>query len=229
MEISIKKTARIIGMLYLFCLLFGLFTLVYIPAKIVVDGDAAATARNIMANRPLWCAGIVVQVLVLLSDIAISTLFYFLFRPINKPLALLTSFLRLITDALQCMGLLFLLSPLLLLNGDSYLKAFSLPQLQSFTMLASNLFIYDNLITLLFFGFHLILLGYLIYKSNYFPKVLSTSIVIAGACYLINSFSLFIFPAFDNIIFPFILVPSFVAECSLAIYLTIKGIKSSGS
>ena len=84
-----------------------------------------------------------------------------------------------------------------------------------------------NAISLVFFGFACLSLGYLVYKSNYLPRAIGALLVIAGACYLINSFSHFLNPAFAATLMPTIFVPIFVAELSLTLWLIVKGVDAA--
>jgi hypothetical protein len=82
-------------------------------------------------------------------------------------------------------------------------------------------------IGLIFFGCGIIILGYLIFKSGYFPKTIGILLQIAGICYLINSFALILYPKLADQLFPFILLPSFVGELSLGLWMLIKGVNTT--
>jgi len=83
-------------------------------------------------------------------------------------------------------------------------------------------------VALIFFGCFCIIAGYLIFKSGYFPKIIGVLMEIAGLCYLIDSFALIVAPNFANLIFPGILLPSFVGETSLCLWLIVKGVNVQG-
>jgi hypothetical protein len=80
-------------------------------------------------------------------------------------------------------------------------------------------------ISLIFFGCFCIVAGYLIFKSGLFPKTLGVLFQIAGVCYMINSFALIVSPPLANVLFPAILLPSFIGELSFALYLAIFGVR----
>ena len=117
-----------------------------------------------------------------------------------------------------------LLMPLFLLGDAEYLKSIDPHQLQAMAYLAIKSHGYGFGLGLIFFGCECLILGYLIFKSGYFPKAIGVLMQLAGICYLINSFSLILAPKFADSIFPFILLPPFIGELSLCLWLLIKGV-----
>ena len=117
-----------------------------------------------------------------------------------------------------------LMVPLFFLGNEDYLKAFDPHQLQVLAYVAIKAHGYGFGIGLIFFGFECIIDGYLIFTSGFLPKFLGVLILIAGLCYLTNSFALILFPAFSDFIFQIILTPTFIAELSMCLWLLIKGV-----
>jgi Domain of unknown function (DUF4386) len=216
--------ARVAGVFYLAIILLGLFGEVFVRGALVVSGDAAATANNIVSSPLLWRAGIVGDLLMQVCDIPMIVIFYLLLRPVSESLALFATFTNLIQTAVLVVNKLNLLIPLFLLGNASYLKAFSPEQLHALSALAINLHGFGFGIGLIFFGFACLATGYLIYRSGYFPKVLGVLMFIAGLSYLVNSFALLLAPSFAAAIFPGILIPAFIGELSLALWLIVKGV-----
>ena len=111
-----------------------------------------------------------------------------------------------------------------LLGSPDYLKAFEPQQLHALAYVAIKADAYGFGIGLIFFGFACLVLGYLIFRSGYLPKTIGVMMQIAGLCYLTNSFALLLAPTFADRIFPAILVPAFIGELSLCLWLLVKGV-----
>jgi hypothetical protein len=220
---SLKKTARIAGILILIITVFAPFSMMYIPSTLIVPGDAAETAGNIMASEGLFRLGIVSDAIVFLLEIAITVLLYMLLKPVNKTLSLVAAFARLAMTVVQGINLLNQFAALLLLSGVGYLKAFEPGQLHALVLLFLSAHESVTLIWGIFFALHLFFLGYLVYKSGYIPRILGILLVIASLCYLIQSFGIILLPEFEN---AFSLV-GFVSIVELAfpLWLVIKGVR----
>jgi len=128
---------------------------------------------------------------------------------------------NLVAIAVESASKLFLLPSLFVLGNASYLQAFTPEQLHVLAYLSNRLHTYGFNISLIFFGFECLLLGYLIFKSHFLPKILGILMQIAGVSYLTNSFALLLAPTLVNIA---VLVPAFIAELSLALWLLVRGV-----
>src|SRR5262249_6703590 len=140
-------------------------------ARFVVPGDAAATAANVLANETLFRLWFAAALLAVACHVAYTVLFYDLFKPVNRSIALLAASVSLVACALQAFAALFQLAPLLLLGGDSPLGA-SQGQAQALALLSLDLHAQAFNIYLIFFGLWLIPTGYLIFRSTFFPRVI---------------------------------------------------------
>ncbi len=223
-ESSPQVYARIGGLLYLVIILTGLVAEIFVRGRLVVPDNAVVTAQNIATSQLLWRIGIVCDLIAHVCDVPLVLILYLLLKPVSKPLALLAVFFTLTQTAVLVATKLNLFAPLLLLGNAEYLKAFAAPQLDALMYLAIRL---DSLgfgVGLIFFGFACLVLGYLIYRSNYLPRTLGILLQITGLCYLTNSFALVLAPAFAAVIFPGILLPAFVGELSLCVWLLVKGV-----
>ena len=225
--ISIKKIARIGGILYLLIIVAGIFTELFVRGNLIVPGDATATANNIMASQLLWRIGIACDLLMHVCDVPLMVIFYVLLRPVNKNLALLAVLFTLVQTAVMVATKLNLFMPIFLSGNAEYLKAFNAQQLHALTFLSIKSDENGFGIGLIFFGFACIVNGYLIFRSSYLPRILVVMLQIAGVCYLINSFALILAPSFANTIFPAILIPSFIGELSLCLWLLVKGVNET--
>ena len=157
-------------------------------------------------------------------DVPVIVVLYYLLRPVSRSLALFATLINLVQTAMLVANKMNLLVPLLLLENSSYLAAFSSEQLHALSSLAIKAHGYGFGIGLIFFGVACLVRGYLIFKSGFLPKALGVLMAIAGLSYLINSFALLLAPSFATAIFPGILMPAFVGELSLTLWLIVKGV-----
>ncbi|MBS1508833.1 MAG: DUF4386 domain-containing protein [Bacteroidetes bacterium] len=218
------RYARIGGVIYLIIIVAGIFGEAFVRNRLVVPGDAAATASNIMASPFLWRMGIAVDLIMQMCDLPVMMILYVLLKPVNKNVALLTLLFNIIQTAVLVANKLSLLMPLFVLGDGAYLTAFNPQQLQSLSYLFIKLHGYGFAVGLIFFGVVCLLEGSLIRVSGFIPKTIGLLMQVAGVCYLINSFALILFPTLADALFPFILLPCLLAELSLALWMTIKGV-----
>ena len=214
--------ARVGGVLYLVIIAAGLNGELFVRGSIVVSGDAAATARNLVASPALWRGGIAGDLVMHLCDVGLMLVFYVLLSPVSRTLALLAVLFNLIQTAVLVANKLNLLLPLFLLGDARYLDAFTPQQREALSYVAVRTHAYGFGVGLIFFGATCIVLGSLIFRSGYLPKTLGILMQLAGVCYLANSFLLVLAPQFASTLF---LLPSFVAELSLALWLLVKGVE----
>src|SRR5437868_2861286 len=222
-EASPQLYARTGGALYLILIVLGFFAQ-FTLNKAVVSGNAAATATNIMSTESLWRFGIAAEFVALLCVITLAMIYFVLLRPVSRELNLLATFLRLIGIAVEAVATLNLVAALFPLGNMASLKAFTAEQLYALAALAIKLHAHGYSLALLFFGACFLVHGYLIFNSGFLPKVLGILIQIAGLCYLTNSFTLVLYPAVANQVFLAIILPVFVAETSLSLWLLVKGV-----
>jgi Domain of unknown function (DUF4386) len=222
-QTSPQVYARIGGLLYLMIILAGALGEIFIRGKLIVSGDAASTASNIMASQSLWRIGIAGDLIMHVFDIPVMLALYVLLRPVNKNLALMAILFNLIQTAVLVANKLNLLMPLFLLGNADYLKTFDPNQLYALAYLFVRA--HDNGfgIGLIFFGFACLTYGYLIFRSGYFPRILGVLIAIAGLSYLTDSFALILAPTSAGTVFP-ILVLALIGELSLCLWLIVKGV-----
>ena len=219
--------ARTGGIAYLIIIVAGALGELFIRNTLIVTGDAAATANNIAASPLLWRIGIAGDLFMHVCDVVVILALYTLLKPVNKNLALLAVLFNLIQTAVLVANKMNLLMPLFLSGSEDYLKAFNPQQLQALTYISVKAHGYGFGVGLIFFGFTCLIEGYLIFKSGFFPKILGVLMQIAGLCYLLNSFTMILAPGFANLIFPAVLIPSFIGELSLCLWLIVKGVNVS--
>jgi hypothetical protein len=225
-KLSPSGYARIAGILYLIITVASIFAHFYVPGELIVPGDAAVTAENIMASETLFRLGAIgSELIILLSEVLLSIVLYELFKPVNKTLSLLAAVSRLIMTTIHGLNLLNYFFVLLLLSGAAYLTVFEPNQVHALVSLFLDAHSYGFTIGIAFLVPHVLILGYLIFKSGFFPKVLGILFVIAGFGYLIDSFALLLSPTYQTTPV-FIALPIAIAEIAFPLWLLIKGVNN---
>ena len=228
-DITLRQAARIAGLAYLiFIFILGGFTNFIARQPLIVPGDAATTATNIMASESLFRMGIAGGAILLVADLVVAWALYIFLKPVNRSLSLLAGWFRLLFVAFSGIALLNLFRVLLLLSGADYLTVFETGQLQAQVMLLVGAHDYGINISYVFFGLNIFLLGYLIFKSDYVPRILGVLLIVASVGYQIDSFASFLSSDYaDNeaLFFVFVGGPAIIAEFSLTLWLLIKGVK----
>ena len=219
-ETSPRLTARIAGVFYLLTLVARMVVEISVRNRLVVSDDAAATATNILAHESLWRWGFAADIIAFASYIALTALLYELFKPVNRSLSLVAAFFSLAAAVVQAISSLFHLAPLVLLGGAPYLRVFTVEQLQALALVFLRLraAAYHN-IGLVFFGLYCLLIGILILRSIFLPRILGVLMVLAGLSYL-----LFLSPALARSLQPYILVLPGVGQISLTLWLLVIGV-----
>jgi hypothetical protein len=224
---SPQQLARIAGGLYLIIIVGGFFAIGYVPAAIVVSGDAAATAHNIQAHELLYRLGLVAHIIVLVCNIPLALIFYDLFKVVNRRLSLLVVFFTLVGTAVEGANLLNQFAPLLLLGGGHYLSVFTTEQLQALAYMPLDSQAISYNIQQVIYAGYLLAAGYLVFRSSFLPRVIGVLLAIGGLCYLTYSFADFLAPGFAAHLVPYIQLPSGLAELSLCLWLLVMGVNVS--
>ena len=223
-ENSPQRYARIGGALYLAIIVLGAFAEGFVANKLVVAGDAATTAANILASPGLWRLSVAGDLIVVLCAVPLLWIEYLLLRPVSKQLVLLAVLFNLASLAVEAISKVFLLVVMPTLGSADYLKAFDPHQLEILANLALSSHDVAFNIALIFFGFTCIVNGYLIFRSGYLPEFVGVLMQIAGLCYLTACFAALFAPAFADLITPAILLPPLIGESSFCLWLLVKGV-----
>jgi len=220
-----KKTARMAGFLYLIYMVITIVADKLARSPLIVLGDAATTARNIMASAWQFRIGFVSDLVGAVLFLLTAWALYVLLKPVNKNLALLFLLLNLGGVAVWCFSDLFLIASQLLVSGADYLKVFQADQLQALSML--SLYIYKNGfwgIAQIFFSAWLFPLGYLVFKSGFLPRILGVVLMVECFCWLMYPIQFFFFPG--NVVLTYLSsAAGFIGEFSLMLWLLIMGAK----
>ena len=218
-ESSPRLMARIAGALYLLTIVTGIFSAGYVSGKLVVNGDAAATAANILAHRGLFQLAFAVYLIEMACQIALTALFYDLLKPAGRSVSLVAAFLGLTGGIIKTLSRLFFIAPLFILGGAHYLSVFSAEQLQALALLFLKVNDRGAGIALVFFGFYALLTGYLIIKSTFLPRILGVLSVLGGLGWLT-----FLYPPLGSRLFPFIAIFAILGAASLIFWLFVFGV-----
>ena len=194
-ETSPLVRARLAGFWYLLANLFAPITLLYLPARFIVRGDAAATASNIMASESLFRLGVGLSLFTFIAQIFLALVLYQLLNVVNKNMAALMVIFALMAVPIAMLNELNQLAAVLLLSGADYLKAFTAAQLQALVYAFLRLHGQGLNIAQIFWGLWLFPMGYLVFKSGFLPRVLGLLLIVAGFGYVIQSFASLLWPS----------------------------------
>jgi Domain of unknown function (DUF4386) len=192
-----------------------------IMPKLVIPDNIEQTAQNITAHHGMFVAAILCYLVTFLEDVVIAWALFYLLAPVNRSLSLLTAWFRLIYTAVVLYGWLNLVHAFRLLNTPDYLTLFGPQQLHAQLRLLLSSFRYDWSMSLVIFGIHLVLLGYLIYRSGYIPRIIGILLVIDGLGWIIDSLQPYLYP---NAHLGFLFI-TFFGELVFMLWLLIRGWK----
>lgn len=213
---------RTAGAMYLAIIALGLFGEIVVRGTLVVPGAAPATLAAIAAQPGLWRLGVAGDLLMHLLDVPVMLLLYRLLRPAGPGLALLATAFNAVQTAVLALNKLTLLLPLMLLDGSGAMGAFTLEQRAALLRLALQAHNHGFAIGLVFFGITCTLRGWLVWRGSAVPRWLGPLLLAAGVGYVVNSAALLLWPALASLLFPWVLLPAFVAELSLALWLVTR-------
>ena len=218
---NVQRYARIAGVLFLLSFVAGGFGEAYVPSKLIVSGDATATANNIHALGSLFRWGFAGYLVEATCDIALALIFYVLLKPVDRYVSLLAAFFGLMGTATFAASELFYFAPTIVLRGGGYLKSFAPDQLNTLVLLSLNLFGLGAVIFTVFYGMGWVLRGYLIFQSGYFPKFLGILMTIAGLAFIVSNFAQVLAPRYRS---DWLLVLMFPGLLLMTVWLFVKGV-----
>jgi hypothetical protein len=217
---SPQKIARIAAFVFLIIFLLGMSTELFIRPGMIVPGDAAATVKNIAASESLFRLSVVSDLIRQALLMLLPLILYKILKPVNKTIAALMVIFYLICVPISLLNELNHFAVLLLSSGAGNLTTFKADQLNSLVMFFIDLRIYGTFIAQ-FFSFWVILLGYLVFKSGFIPRIFGILLMLVGLCYTASAVLFFLYPTFDTTIFG---VFTFIAESLFYLWLLIKGV-----
>jgi hypothetical protein len=218
---SVQTYARVAGVVFLLAFVGGGFGEAYAPAQLIVPGNAVATAHQVVTSASLLRLGFLAYLLEAVTDVALAFLLYVLLRPVHANLAFLSVLFRLMATATFAVAEVFYFAPSLILGGDAYLKTFSPTQLQALALLSFNVYGFAGGFSQVFYGIASLLLGYLMVRSGYLPRVLGALWMLGGLGFLASSLAQVLAPADASSL---LLLPQLLAALSLGLWLLVRGV-----
>lgn len=216
---SPRMLARVAGVCQLLEAIAATFGQVIVLGKVIVSGNAAATAANILGHERLYLVGFSSSLLAVMFHLAWAFLMYVLLKPVNRLIAQFAAWVILIACAMQALTALLYVAPLLVLHGGGSLSGFTTEHLQALSAMFLRLSSYAFDIHVAYFGIWCILTGILIFRSTFLPRILGILLTIAGL-----GWSLYLCPSIAVPLFPVIAVLSAIGEVPLELWMIVKGL-----
>ncbi|MBY0425082.1 MAG: DUF4386 domain-containing protein [Cytophagales bacterium] len=225
-EIALNpKNARIAGLLYFVVFVTGIFSQFFIRSKFVIEGDTAVTIQNISAHLWEFRLAFVSDIICQTAHFFLALMLYFMFKTVHRLSAMFLLASVLVSVSITFLNMLNHFAVILLLSGASYMSAFSQDQVNALVMFFLDLHKYGYSIPGVFFGLWLFPLGYLVYVSNRFPKIIGLLLMVSCFGYLIDFVVKFMFPDHMTWTYPGLAI-AVLGELSICFYLLIKGPKN---
>jgi hypothetical protein len=216
-----RRLAAVAGVLVMISIFAGGFAEVYVPGKLLVTSDPAATARNVAASPHLFRLSFLVYLVEAVCDVTLVLIFYVLLRPVNSTLSLLAAFFGIVsTSTFATAELFYFMASVPILNVDVQ-KHLTVDQSSLFVYSALTLYGYGGTIFMVFYGIATALRGYLFCRSAYFPWWLGALVLIAGTGFIVKNVVAIALPQYDS---DLLLAPMFAAMITLTVWLLLKGI-----
>jgi hypothetical protein len=225
---SQKRTARYAGICYLLVALIAPFGIMYVPGQIIVWGDTAATAINILDKEFLFRLGIADRMIVQILMLLVVWYLYRLLKEVNEHQARLMVILYIVAVPISFLVNTFNITALALFKGQ-ILQAFSPEQLNDLGELFLRLGSYDTQLVQLFWGLWLLPFGLLVYQSGFIPKIFGILIFINGVAYMVLTFTIVLFPDYSSIVHKIAMPFLFLGEIPIIFWLLIVGVRSKKS
>ena len=219
-----RKQARIAGLLYLLASIPAFFAWVYVPNKLIVTGDATATANHVRASQTLLRLSIGSELIGLIVFIFVVLALYQLFKPVSEKHALAMATLLLISLPISFLSVVNEMAALIVVSGASFLSGFDQPQLDTLAYLFFRLHGQGLIVSQIFWGLWLFPFGVLVIRSGFIPRFLGYLLFIAGVGYIANSFAALLLPIYRLVVARFADILQ-MAELPIIFWLLIWGAK----
>lgn len=221
-----KAYARFAGLNYLIIFALAIYANFFVIMQLVVSGDPGATAENVMQQEALFRVGVACLFVVMIADVFIAWSLYYVMRPVHEPLALLSAFFRLVYTVAQ-IGVLLNFSKLLQLSAATPLEGAAAQGLGPHFWIGAHA--NEFTLTLIFFGLHLLLLGWLVLRSSFLPTVIGALVMVAGLGYVGDGFAAILFDGYGPLgavgVYV-VVVPALIGEGALMLWLLIVGLNA---
>ena len=217
-----KNPGRFVGLLYVLVSMLGGFALLYVPSKLVVDGNATATADNIAASETLFRLGIACNLISQILFMWVALALYDLLKGVNQRHASLMLTLIVVSIPITLLNELNAIAALILVRGVDFLSLFEKPQRDALAMLFLNLHNHGLGVAEIFWGLWLFPLGLLVYRSGFLPRILGVLLMVNCFSFVVNSFTSLLLPPYENIVARW-MMPLQFGELLFMLWLLIKG------
>ena len=218
-DMSPKAKARLAGGLYLLTMIMGGFAQGVVSDRLMVVGDAAATATNIGAHASLFRLGFAVYLVEMVCQLTMTSLFYELLKPVSRSVARIATIIGVVGCTIKTVARLFFIAPVLLLGGAKYLSVFSAEQLHATGLLSLRVNYMGETIAMVFFGFYALMLGYLIFNSGFLPRFLGILSALGGIGWLT-----YLYEPLAARLVPIVLGIAFVGALAKVVWLLAFGV-----
>jgi hypothetical protein len=218
-ETSPRFKARITGLFYPLTIAAGLFAQGFVSNRLIVFGDASATAANILTHKSLFRWGFTVYLIEMTCDVVFTALFYELLKPVNKTISLVAAFIGLAGCSIKTVSRLLYIAPLFVLGGAQYLTVFDQRQLRALALLFLRVNDQGAAMALALFGFYAFLTGWLMFRSTFLPRFLGIWSMLAGLAWLT-----FLSPTLGYRLFLYIAPVTLLGAIALVLWLLVVGV-----
>jgi hypothetical protein len=219
---SPKNPGRFAGLLYVLTSFVGFFAMGYVPSKLIVHGNAAATASNIAASETLFRLGIAGELIGQAGFIFVALALYDLLKGVNRRHASLMVTLIVVSIPIAFVNELNSIAALVLVRGADFLSIFEKPQRDALAMLFLNLHHHGFVVAEIFWGLWLFPLGLLVYRSRFLPRFLGVWIILAGFAWVVLSLTGILLPQYQDKVDTYA-QPAFFGEIAFMLWLLIRG------
>lgn len=218
---ALPRYARAAGVAMLLSIVFGFLGELYLPGKIIVAGDAAATAANITGNPVLFRLTFASYLVEGICDVALCVFFYVLLKPVDRNLALLSAFFGIVSMVTFAVAQASFFASSFVLRETGGLLAFTVEQRQALALLSIRIAGMIAGLFLCMYGIATMIRGYLIMHSGYLPRVLGILFIIGGAGFFLRSTTYIVAPSYSS---PVLLIPMALAGIPMMFWLLFRGI-----
>jgi Domain of unknown function (DUF4386) len=218
---SVQRYARAAGIMFLISFVAGSFGEFYVPSKLIVAGNAAATVSNIVEHEMLFRLGFAGYLLEALCDVGLALVLCVLLRPVHRNLALLSAFFGLVSTALFAVcEMLFFCAPLLVKN-PVFAQSFTREQLDALVYFFVRVYALGAGLFMVFYGSASLIRSYLIYRSGYIPRFIGVLFGLVGVAFIVKNFTLVVAPAYS---WDLLLAPAPIMVLVVTVWFLAKGV-----
>lgn len=218
-DMSPKTKARLVGLLLLITMVGGVFAQGFIAGNLIVSGDAAATASNILTHEPLYRFAFAIYLIEMACQVAMTVLLYDLLKPVSRTGSALAAAFGLIGCTIKTLARLFFLAPLLVLGGAHYLSVFDPKQLQALAFFSLRVDYTVETMAMVFFGLNALVTGYLLFRSTFLPRALGVLSAVGGLGWLI-----YLYEPLARRLESYIVGAALIGALATVLWLLVKGV-----